>query len=161
MRNYFEIFDLAVQFNLIENTLKQKYYELSRSVHPDINNEQSSDLDAAEINKAYKILSKFESRSQYILELNQIQENKDLKDPAFLMEMMELNEEIEELKEQGNKTKMEEIHQKVDQWMEENQEEQKKLGQAWDLERQEKYLVEINILKLKNKYYLRMKEALA
>lgn len=160
MKNYFEIFGIKTQFIIEENNLKQKYYELSRSVHPDINDQQITELDPAELNKAYKVLSKFESRSQYILDINQISAHKDLKDPAFLMEMMELNEEIEDIKAIGEVEKKQEILERVNKWMTENQEEQKKLGLEWDNEGKEEILKSINVLKLKQKYFLRMRESL-
>lgn len=103
--NYFELFDLAVSFQLDEQALKTKYYKLSRKWHPDFFTQESVERQAEvavmseKINQAYKVLSDRESRYKYILELhgkiggpdNQVM-------PAdFLMEMMDINETIMDL----------------------------------------------------------------
>ncbi|GLO60035.1 hypothetical protein MACH09_05430 [Vibrio sp. MACH09] len=55
---------------------------------------------AAQINDAYQVLKQPISRVEYILALHDIDirsEQKTLQDPLFLMEQMELREELEEI----------------------------------------------------------------
>ena len=58
---------------------------------------------AAQINDAYQILKAPIARAEYILSLNGVDmhgEKKTLQDPMFLMEQMELREELEEIKDE-------------------------------------------------------------
>ena len=86
-----------------------RFRELQRRFHPD-NYATASERDrlmavqqAAQINDAYQILKTPISRAEYILSLNGIEmhgEKKTLQDPMFLMEQMELREELEEIKDE-------------------------------------------------------------
>ncbi|MBK7883264.1 MAG: Fe-S protein assembly co-chaperone HscB [Chitinophagaceae bacterium] len=80
------------------------YIELQRKYHPDYftlsgDEEQAETLDkTAAINQAFKILKNEEETIKYILQLKgllQEEEKYDLQ-PAFLMEMMDLNESLME-----------------------------------------------------------------
>jgi molecular chaperone HscB len=103
--NYFEFYDLPVSFQLDLALLKRKYYQISRLAHPDFHtlasdSQQEAMLEKSTINnRAYKTLSDFDQRLKYILELfgklKQEGENKVPQD--FLMEMMDLNENVMEL----------------------------------------------------------------
>lgn len=104
--NYFELFELPVQFNPDKDLLKQKFFELSRKYHPDYfanasDEEQQKSLEvSALLNKAYKTLTNQDTTIAYILSekgLLETNEKYNL-DPAFLMEMMELNESFAEAK---------------------------------------------------------------
>ncbi|PJC86174.1 co-chaperone HscB [Vibrio sp. HA2012] len=104
--NYFDIFGLPVQFELDGSLLASQYRELQRRFHPD-NFATASERDrlmavhkAAQINDAYQNLKSPLSRAEYILSLNGLEmqgEKKTLQDPEFLMEQMELREELEEI----------------------------------------------------------------
>jgi molecular chaperone HscB len=105
--NYFDIFGLPIQFELDGSLLASQYRELQRRFHPD-NYATSSERDrlmavqkAAQINDAYQILKSPLARAEYILSLNGIEmhgEKQTLQDPMFLMEQMELREELEEIR---------------------------------------------------------------
>ncbi|MBK8505788.1 MAG: Fe-S protein assembly co-chaperone HscB [Saprospiraceae bacterium] len=103
--HYFEFYDLPVSFQMDLDVLKRKYYEISRSVHPDFHTLASESLQEAMLekstvnNRAYKTLSDFDQRLKYILDLfGKLKEEGENKVPQdFLMEMMELNESLMEL----------------------------------------------------------------
>lgn len=103
--NYFEFYDLPVSFLMDLDLLKRKYYEISRSAHPDFHtlaseSQQEAMLEKSTINnRAYRILSDFDQRLKYILDLfGKLKEEGENKVPQdFLMEMMDLNESLMEL----------------------------------------------------------------
>ena len=108
--NYFEFYQLEPKVLLDLNVLRQKFYAKSRELHPDQNNkldlsENEIQYDSAFNNIAYKTLGSFETRLKYILELESIniesQQNNPLPED-FLMEMLELHEEIIEAKHLNN-----------------------------------------------------------
>lgn len=104
--NHFELFGLPIQFELDGSLLSNQFRELQRQFHPD-NFSTASERDrlmsvqkAAQINDAYQILKNPISRIEYILVLRGVDirdEQKTLQDPLFLMEQMELREELEEI----------------------------------------------------------------
>ncbi len=104
--NYFEFYQLEPKILLDLNVLRQKFYAKSRELHPDQNNkldlsENEIQYDSAFNNIAYKTLGSFETRLKYILELESIIIESQLKNQLsedFLMEMLELHEEIIEAK---------------------------------------------------------------
>lgn len=104
--NYFEFYQLEPKILLDLNVLRQKFYAKSRELHPDQNNkldlsENEIQYDSAFNNIAYKTLGSFETRLKYILELESINiesQQKNQLSEDFLMEMLELHEEIIEAK---------------------------------------------------------------
>jgi molecular chaperone HscB len=105
--NHFELFGLPTQFELDGSLLSAQFRELQRQFHPD-NYATASERDrllavqkAAQINDAYQSLKHPITRAEHILMLNGFDikgEQKTLQDPMFLMEQMELREELEEIK---------------------------------------------------------------
>ena len=103
--DYFSFYELPLRFNTDDSLIKKKFYELSKKYHPDfyINESEDKQQEVLELstlnNKAYQILSDPEKRLQYILELKElIHEGESYKLPQdFLMDMMEVNEELMEL----------------------------------------------------------------
>ncbi|MDD1784190.1 co-chaperone HscB [Enterovibrio sp. ZSDZ35] len=104
--NHFELFGLSCQFELDGSSLSSQYRELQRRFHPDkfaTASEQDKLLavqKAAQINDAYQTLSDPVRRSEYMLSLNGIElrdEQQTMQDPEFLMQQMELREELEEI----------------------------------------------------------------
>lgn len=100
--NYFELFDIPVSFKVDRNALSRKYFELQRKYHPDFYAQESAvdKEDALEmsskVNKAFNTLKNEDETVKYILQLNDLleEEEKYQLSPAFLMEMMELNEAL-------------------------------------------------------------------
>ncbi|MGY2576111.1 co-chaperone HscB [Vibrio sp. C8] len=102
--NYFELFGLPTQYQLDGSLLSSQFRELQKRFHPD-NFATASERDrlmsvqkTAEINDANQTLKSPISRAEYLLSLNGVElrgEQQTLQDPMFLMEQMELREELE------------------------------------------------------------------
>jgi molecular chaperone HscB len=104
MVNYFELYGIQPSFTPNTAAVKSKYYELSRLYHPDRftmagEHERAEALRMAALNNdAYKTLNNADTTMSYILRLNELleEEEKYSLPPAFLMEMMDLNETVSE-----------------------------------------------------------------
>ena len=102
--NYFELFDLPVGLTIDKNILSKKYIALQKKYHPDFySNENAEDKEEAlqlssQVNNAYKIFQNQDATIKYVLQLHELleEEEKYTLPPAFLMEMMELNEALME-----------------------------------------------------------------
>lgn len=100
--NYFELFELPVSLKIDKGRLAQKYFELQKKYHPDFftqatEHEQEQALElSSQLNKALKILKNEDETIKYVLQLKGLleEEEKYQLPPAFLMEMMELNEDL-------------------------------------------------------------------
>ena len=100
--NYFELFELPISFKIDRSKLAQKYFELQKKYHPDFfakgtEHEQEQALEiSSQLNKALKIFKHPDQTIKYVLQLKELleEEEKYQLPPAFLMEMMELNEEL-------------------------------------------------------------------
>lgn len=104
--NYFELYNIPVSFLPDRQLVKQKFYTLSRKYHPDFFTqenefEQSEALEmSAQINKAYKVFQNKDETIKYLLQLKGLleEEEKYQLPPDFLMDMMELNEQLTDAK---------------------------------------------------------------
>ncbi|CAM2850110.1 co-chaperone HscB [Vibrio rarus] len=109
--NHFELFGLPTQFTVDGSLLSSQFRELQRRFHPD-KFATASERDqlmavhkAATINDAYQTLKNPISRAEYMLAENQHDiraEQQTLQDPIFLMQQMELREELEQIGESDN-----------------------------------------------------------
>jgi len=104
-QNYFELFGLPVDFQIDETLMHDNHQKLQLVFHPDrfINGtEQEKRLavqKAAWINEAYEILKDPVKRARYMLEVGGLELNDDHEttgDTAFLMEQIELREEMDQ-----------------------------------------------------------------
>jgi molecular chaperone HscB len=104
MTNYFTLYHLPVTFKPDQANVKNTYYELSRQYHPD-RFAQSEGGEMAEAlrmaamnNEAYKTLKDSDATMAYVLKVNSLLEDEEkyALPPAFLMEMMDINEAISE-----------------------------------------------------------------
>ena len=103
--NFFELYDLPVQFNMDPSALKRKFIAMSKQSHPDLHtlSSEANQLEMLEKstnnNTAYNTLKDDQKRTKYILQLhNKIEDEEQYNMPAtFLMEMMDVNEAIMEL----------------------------------------------------------------
>lgn len=106
-KNHFELFGLPVTFDIDTAELAVRYRELQRRVHPD-KFANASDQDrrlslqmTALVNEGFQTLKDPVQRGRYLLILRGIDlgdETDTTMDPAFLMEQMELREELEEVR---------------------------------------------------------------
>lgn len=100
--NYFELFDIPISLRVDKSKLAQTYFELQKRFHPDFfaqgtEYEQAEALEqSARVNQALKIFRNEDETIKYVLQLKGLleEEEKYQLPPAFLMEMMELNEEF-------------------------------------------------------------------
>ena len=110
-KNHFELFGLPVAYVIDQDALRERYRELQRVVHPDRyvgRTEQERRLSmqgAAQINQAYETLRDPVERARYLLALHGVEmepTRETTRDSAFLMEQLELREELEGLKDQSD-----------------------------------------------------------
>jgi molecular chaperone HscB len=102
--NYFELFGLPVQVNVDTAVLSRKYFSLQKQFHPDFFTQEDSLSQeealekSSEINRAFKTLKDPDATLFYILQLKgtATPDEKYQLPPDFLMEVMELNENLSE-----------------------------------------------------------------
>jgi molecular chaperone HscB len=100
--NYFELFKIPVSIKIDQENLTRKYFELQKKYHPDFytrasEHEQEEALEiSSHLNKALKVFRNEEATIKYILQLKELleEEEKYRLPQDFLVEMMELNEEL-------------------------------------------------------------------
>ena len=100
--NYFELFDIPVSLKVDKSKLAKKYFELQKRYHPDFFTQADEEGQAAalekssSINKALKLLQSQDETIKYLLELKGLlaADEKYQLPPDFLMEMMDLNENL-------------------------------------------------------------------
>ena len=100
--NYFELFEIPVSLSVNPSDVQKKFYELSRKYHPDYyaqagEAEQSEALERSSmVNKAWKTFQNPDATIRYLLQLHNLieEEEKYQLDSDFLMEVMEINEEL-------------------------------------------------------------------
>jgi len=170
MENYFDFYKIEEQFFIDEADLKQRYLKLSKEHHPDFFVDNPAQYQAAlEItsanNKAYKTLSKLQNRVAYILELNDVlKESQNQISQDFLMEMMDVNEAIMDLKMEPNAAKQAKLDAEMNGLELSLQEQIEQLAATADVranaEQRDTILVRIKENYLKLKYVLRIKESL-
>lgn len=168
--NYFELYEIPVTININKDVVKKKYYQLSKEFHPDFyitesDEKQAEILELSTVNtNAYNTLKDEKKLIKYILELYSLIEESGEKLPQeFLMEMMNLNEQLMELEFDFD----ENVITKVKKELDEKQAELVKLVTPFSedlsmLNSNDREL-ELNKLKdyyLKRKYLLRIQERL-
>lgn len=110
--NYFELFDIAQSFQPDQALVKKKFYQLSRQYHPDFygngsEEEKEKALEmSALVNKAYQTLQNQDLLVKYVLKETGIleEDEKYQLSPDFLMEVMDLNEQLMDADEPETKT---------------------------------------------------------
>ena len=110
-KNHFELFGLPVTFDIDTAELAVRYRELQRRVHPD-KFANASDQDrrlslqmTALVNEGFHTLKDPVRRGRYLLSLRGVDLDDEIDttmDPVFLMEQMELREELEEVRQADN-----------------------------------------------------------
>ena len=107
MSDYYEIFGIQRGLNLSLDDLQQRFYKLSRKLHPDrfmqkpeAERQRALDMSSA-LNDAYRTLKDPIKRAQYLLALEGFdigeQRSKDVP-PELLEEVFELNMALEEMR---------------------------------------------------------------
>lgn len=103
---FFSLFNLPVSFEVNLELLQERYRELQKAVHPDHHATGSEGekllaiQKASEVNDAYETLKKPLSRAEYMVfehGFDVRHEQATIKDGMFLMQQMELREELEDV----------------------------------------------------------------
>ncbi|MEO3878058.1 co-chaperone HscB [Rheinheimera fenheensis] len=104
--NYFQLFNLPAQFDLDLTELGSRYLKLQKQFHPD-QHSSGSERDkllavqqTANINDAYHSLKQPLLRAEHLLALRGLKisnEQRSFTDPMFLMQQMELREQLSEV----------------------------------------------------------------
>lgn len=106
-KNYFELFSMQPSFDINLNDIDERFRKLQKEFHPDrftsvSDQERRIAMQfTAQINEAYQTLTDPLERGSYLLKLNgiNIKDETDTRmDTAFLMEQMELREQLETAK---------------------------------------------------------------
>jgi len=110
-KSYFELFSLPVSFDINLSELNSRFRELQKAAHPDkyanaIEQERLKSVQSASlINSAYNTLKDPIKRAEYMLEATGFDlknEKRNSQAPAFLMQQIELHEQIEEAQSNAN-----------------------------------------------------------
>ena len=98
--NYYEFYDLAISFHIDKKSLRRKYIQISKACHPDyyvtdssVNQEQALQKSSFN-NEAYRILNDDRERIKYLVSIVLKDSSKKQVPPDFLMEMMDVNEQV-------------------------------------------------------------------
>jgi molecular chaperone HscB len=162
---YFELFEIPVSLQVDTISLKKKLFELSKRYHPDYfaNTEaqrQAESLEmSAELNRAWKTFQDPDSIIQYVPEQKGVleKEEKYQLPPAFLAEVMEINELLME-DETGAQTG---IREKVNDLQKHIYEPVKNIIENYQEEKTgEKELLQVKEYYFKKKYLDRIKKQL-
>ncbi|MFP5042175.1 Fe-S protein assembly co-chaperone HscB [Parasediminibacterium sp. JCM 36343] len=108
--NYFELFNIPVNLLVDTLALKKQFYVLSRKFHPDFFSTASAEEQedalqkSAMLNKALKVFSSPDETIKYVLQLKGLLEDDEKYQlpPAFLMDVMEVNEQLADAKMDGS-----------------------------------------------------------
>ena len=99
---YFELFDIPVQLQVNAALISKKFFELSKTYHPDYFATENKQTQAevleksALVNKAWKTFQNPDETIKYVLQLKGLIEEEEKYElpPDFLMEVLEINEEL-------------------------------------------------------------------
>lgn len=102
--NYFQLYDIPVSINIDQGAVKKKYYQLSKEYHPDFYITESEEKQAeilelsTQNTNAYNTFKSEEKLIKYVLSIyDSIEEGNEKLPQDFLMEMMDMNEQLMEL----------------------------------------------------------------
>jgi len=109
--NYFELFEIPVSYDVDLARVQHRYLELQKAVHPDkyanagSQERRISMQHTSLINQALHTLKHPVERAVYLLQLKGVDftmDNETTMDAAFLMEQMEMREQLERVREQND-----------------------------------------------------------
>ena len=156
---------MPVSFTPDKAVVSSKYFELQKKYHPDFftNSDASEQDDALEkssqVNKAYNTLKHPDATIKYVLQIKGLIDNNEKYElpAAFLMEMMELNEELMDTEDSS----MQEAEVKVRQFENSLYESVKNIIEYYNDENTtEAQLLQVKDYYFKKKYLLRILERL-
>ncbi|MBM3415194.1 MAG: Fe-S protein assembly co-chaperone HscB [Bacteroidetes bacterium] len=111
---YFELFEIPLQLKVDKTGLPLKYFELSRKYHPDFFTNASAEEQAealeksALLNKAFRTFQNPDETIKYVLQLKGLLEEEEKYElpPAFLMEVLTINEAMMDAEDETVKGKL-------------------------------------------------------
>jgi molecular chaperone HscB len=116
--DYYALLDLDPRFAIDPGELELRYLERSRTVHPDrfvaapASQRVAALQQSMQLNEAYKTLKQPGSRAEYLLGRQGVFiGDNEILDPTFLMEILELREELAEAKHGGDQARMRALEQ--------------------------------------------------
>ncbi len=110
-KNYFELFEIPVSYDVDLAEVQHRYRELQKAVHPDkyanagSQERRVSMQHTSLINQALHTLKHPVERAMYLLQLRGVDfsmDNQTTMDAAFLMEQLAMREKLESVREQGD-----------------------------------------------------------
>jgi len=166
--NYYEFYNFPVKFYIDEDLLKKHFYQYSKDFHPDFHalkseEEQQKMLELSTLNnKAFFVLKSLNTRLEYLLKIKNIlvDDEKYSLPPEFLMEMMDINEEIMELEFDADAEKVVSLSNQAKSLEQELEEEIEQLARQYDTAEDESILLKIKDLWYRKKYLLRIRDSL-
>lgn len=168
--NYFEFYELPIQFSPNQDAVKVKFYAFSKKFHPDFYANESEEkqqevLDLSTLNnKAYQTLTSPKKRLRYVLELKGIVETDEgyQLPQSFLMEMMDVNEALMDLEFEPDAENLAQVNTDVNAIENQLQAELDQLITAFDLNPAESdaLLPAIKDIFYRQKYIARIRERL-
>ncbi len=165
--NYFEFYELPISFSIEEKELKKSFLKKSKQFHPDFftmesEEKQAEVLEMSTFNtEAYKVLSDEDKRMNYILTLKGAiaPEGQNQLPADFLMEVMDINEQIMELEFDNNSENYEKVVSEINIFKNNLENDIFNILQRFDFEVvTNEDLDNIKIFYFKKKYLLRMSE---
>lgn len=144
-QNYFELFGLEPNFFVDKKSLSGKLKRLLQSAHPDRHASGGSQQQmlamqkTTRLNDAYAVLKHPVKRAQYLLQVEKdIDTTKDhtVNDPEFLMQQLELREELDTITRQKDATALMSFADKIETMAEQQEGELGELfeQEPWDIE---------------------------
>jgi molecular chaperone HscB len=154
---YFELFELPVSLKIDKTLLTKKYFELQKKYHPDFfsnagEEEQADVLEKSSlVNKAYKTFQNADETIKYVLMQKGLleEEEKYQLPPDFLMEMLDLNEQLSEAKMEEDEEKVSSFKFQVSSLINEIYEPVKQIVESY----KEGVTTEKELLQVKEYYY--------
>ena len=170
--DFFDFYEIPKKFFIDEESLKSKFLKKAKLNHPDfyVNNpaKYNEAMEQTSLNnQAFKILNKFDSRMEYILKNHGLlKESKNEIPQDFLLEMMDINEDIMDLQFEFDSEKIQYLKLKIQQIGEDLDFQIHTLTSKYDKsdvsssEETTSILEQIRNYYLKQKYVLRLQESL-
>jgi len=168
--NYFEFFGLPVSFRVDEAALRRVFLENSKKFHPDFHTladeaEQARMLELSTLNnEAWKTLSDADRRIRYVLEIKNLLGEEGNQPPLpqeFLLEMMDINENLMELEFEPDAARYAQVVQAVDNIEKEMYEGIRSVLETWKESDGTEPLHAVRDYFFKKRYLLRVRENLS